>query len=137
MPRSALERWMGCLISAHLMREDCFINARALGAAQHCVSLLEADSQAQLGPPSLVVAMAVLTIMLRQLVAKYAPEIEAEVQGLAAIADRPRLEKIEMASERVELWRAKSTFAKEGEEIRIRRSFYIHVFVPIGDPPNG
>ncbi|CAK0872672.1 unnamed protein product [Prorocentrum cordatum] len=56
--------------------------------------------------------------------------------GLKSLVERLRTEKIEMAAEYIKYWRAKTTFAKEGEEAKVRHSFYIHAFVPIGEPPN-
>ncbi|CAK0831816.1 unnamed protein product [Prorocentrum cordatum] len=80
--------------------------------------------------------MAVLAIPLRQRVARGAEDIETEVAGWTALADRLRGEKMEMAAECIKHWKAKSTFTQVGEESKLRDLFYIHVFVPMGEPPS-
>ncbi|CAK0898014.1 unnamed protein product, partial [Prorocentrum cordatum] len=126
----------GCLISTHLLDKECILNAHAIGAAQQYMAMVEENPSVVLGPPSLMVAMAVMTVLVQQTVVKEAPDIQAEIAGLKSLVERLRTEKIEVAAEYIKHWRAKTTFAKEGEEAKVRHSFYIHAFVPIGDPPN-
>ncbi|CAK0829910.1 unnamed protein product [Prorocentrum cordatum] len=126
----------GCLLSAHLMDKECILNAHAVAAEQHYTTTVEQDPTAQIGPPSIMVAMAVLTFLLVQPVIRDAQDIRAEVVGLTGLVERIREETMELAAEYIKHWRAKSAYPKEGEDMSVRRTFYIHAPVPIGEPPN-
>ncbi|CAK0820737.1 unnamed protein product [Prorocentrum cordatum] len=80
--------------------------------------------------------MAVLEVLVAQQVVQDSLLLRAEYQGLKGLDQRINGENMDTAAECIEYWRAETTFAKAGDEIRVRHSFYIHAFVPIGEPTN-
>ena len=124
----------GSVLTTHLVPQECTINLAAVAAATKYMDVAQATPDHAMGPPSVCVAMAVLTAILECQILKQNPLMADPLKYLQGLVDWIKGQPLVVAAEFLKYWRAKSAYSKDGAPEMVRHTFFINSWV---NGPNG